>query len=180
MHAGAYPARSVRFDSVRQFSARIEHTPPRLAAKDFLLFTDTTARECSRGRAARSREEGFLAIKERRRSVRLKTVTPVEVITGLAGWLGPQLIKGNCLDLSVHGTKLLLSEKLAPGDEVLVLFLLRPRTIEVAAKVRRVEPTSKIGRWRVAFEFQGVSSLTFKLLDQFILCQLRSRVSLSA
>lgn len=117
---------------------------------------------------------------ERRRFIRLKTAAQVEVISGLSGWQGPELIRGNCLDMSVNGALLVLSEKLAPGDEVLVLFIVRPRTIECAAKVLRIEPTSKLNRWRVACEFQGVSNLTFKLLDQYILSQLRSRVPVTA
>lgn len=117
--------------------------------------------------------------KERRKYIRLKTAAQVEVIAGLSGWSGPQLIRGNCLNMSVHGALLLLPEKLAPADEVLVLFVIRPQTIECAAKVLRVEPTIKLNRWRIACEFQGVSSLTFKLLDQYIISQLRSRVGMT-
>lgn len=110
---------------------------------------------------------------EKRQYVRVKTAGSVEVTTDLVGGRRPRTIRGSCLDVSVNGALLVLSEPLELDDEILVSFQFGPISVECAAIVLRSEPTSKPGRWRMGCQFQGIAKETYLKLNRFVEEKLR-------
>lgn len=113
---------------------------------------------------------------ERRRFVRVKLASEVEIVAGLVHSKKPRTLRGSCLDVSVDGALLLLGEPLEMDDEILVSFFLKREPIECAAIVLRVQPSAKKGRWKIGCQFQGVSENTYRQLSRYIADKLQSSI----
>lgn len=113
---------------------------------------------------------------DKRQYVRVKIAVEVEVVTGLVHTHKPRTLYGSCLDLSVNGALLVLGESLELDDEILVSFHVYSEWIECAAIVLRIEPTVKLGRWRIGCQFQGVSEDTYRKLSRYVNAKLKATI----